>query len=171
MKLRYGITLGVTVLALLGFLAWNRPYIPDPARLAEKALSAGTPKDRVQAAVELSMLPKGQETIPHLRRVLAESQDAEVQVAIISALAGFRDPECAPLLFRAMADNPDAAVRQSAYAGLLRVFGGVLPADPVYRAEDAPDQRLAVTTQLRGHYEALAERKAGVGLGFTGDQK
>jgi len=84
----------IAILAIAGIVAivWRKG---DPSRMSPD------PQQRSQAAVQPSMLP-GKDSIPGLRKLLAESEEAEILVPVICGLTSAEDIESMPLLLARM---------------------------------------------------------------------
>jgi len=139
MKSLYWIALGVLVLAAAACWMLTGPEIPTAGGLAAKALSAGKSEERVQAAVALIMIQDPQ-ALPQLRRLAAESRDAEVLVLAMNKLGSVNDFESFPLFLEAL-DHADKPAREAAYAAVLKRRGPAELESAGYRASDPPETR------------------------------
>jgi len=107
------------------------------AELAAKALTASDASQRIEAAIELSML-RDADALPQLRRLAAESKDAEVLVHALNGLMARNDVDSLEI-FIANIDHKSSPVSEAAYLGARRLTGitiddlGMLPDDLLER--------------------------------------
>ena len=118
------------------------------AKLADQALNAPTPDAREKAALDLARCGSGAE--PHLRRVLAESQQASVKAAVIQGLTALGDWESVPQIIDTLNDNDDQ-VRGRAEAAVTTLLGK----DFFFRPADEPLDRPAAVQAARAEYERI----------------
>lgn len=153
MNLKYLILLAALVIVPLGTWTWlSWEPAPDPDSLAAIALSAGRdPGERRKAAHHLAAL-RGPYVVAQLRRLVAQSQDRDIQFIAIEGLATIYEPSNLPILLGAM-DHQDPMIREVAYRAVLRIYGSDgLPENLEYRVDDPPAKRSQVTRRLREIY-------------------
>jgi len=119
-----------------------------PELLARRALTAPTVQEREKAALDLAR--SGPQALPHLRRVLAESDTPVVRAAVIEGLGGQRDWPSMPQLLDALEDD-DLQVRGRAGVAVSRILG----LEFFFQADDPFEQRQPVVGEMRACYEAM----------------
>jgi len=147
------------VLILVGLGLWyllDRP--PTPAALAAKALSGRDLQVRQRAVLQLSAI-KGSEILPHLRRLVRESQDPEVVSTAIRSLTFWNDQESLPLYFEAL-NHSAGPVREAAFDAIVKYYGGSkLPENLDYDWNDPPETRQKVIDKLK-EFQAAEKKNA-----------
>ena len=155
MKPLYLIALAVLTSILVGSYVWSSLGGPvGPAKLAQRALSAVDPKDRVRSTVELSLV-KDPKALSELQRLATDSKDPEVLIIAIGSLAVTNDHENLPLFYTAM-NHTEKQVREAGLEAALRMHFGVLPENLKYHVDDPEIYREEVTRRLQTLY---AEKK------------
>lgn len=122
--------------------------LPPAAKLAEQALIASTAEAREKAALDLARYGPGSE--PHMRRVLAESQQPSVKAAVIQGLASLGDWESMPQLIDVL-DDPDAQVQGRAEAAVTTLLGK----DFFFRPAGEPLDREGAVRAARAEYDRI----------------
>jgi len=154
MKQNRLILLSVIGLVLFGVALWlylgGKP--PSATALGTQALSGKTPKEREQAAVELTMLKDPAQAAPELRRVAKDSKDPKVKAIALRGL-GAQNDSSSLMLFLDALNDPELEVRQAAYEFVSRYYAGTLPGDQVYDPNASAADRAQVVQQLKADYE------------------
>jgi len=171
MNRSYLVTL--VVLALLAAGYWTVQFTgqpPSSAALVARALSAaGKPEDRVNAVVELA-LRKEPETLTLLQRVAREAQDPEVIGMALANMVKLNDANSFDQYLAAVG-HKDKNVSAAGFAGVKLKYGGVMPFEVEFRANDPPEAREAVARKLTEFEKERAEleRKAREGTTRAGN--
>jgi hypothetical protein len=150
MNRKYGIALALCALAWGGFWYLTRQVGPDPAGLAARALGASDVKDRASAATELCSLQDADAT-RQIRRLGAESQNAEVLVPALSGLAARADTQTMKLCIDRL-DHEAKIVREVALHGLARMVGET-PDNLDFKVDAPPETQRAAIERLRKLYD------------------
>lgn len=155
MKPIYWIAMGLVVLSLAAYVGWD--YLAggetSPEKLAEQAISASDAKVRLDAASHLMGMKKKQDALPHLMRVVKESNDPDVLVAAIHGLGRFSDRENLPVFFDFL-NHESTTVREAAFGYVLNLYGSRLPNKIDYDPEDSAQVRKRAVARLRKVYDA-----------------
>lgn len=122
--------------------------LDSPEKLAARALTAATVAERERAALDLAR--SGPAALPHLRRVLAESDTPPVRAAVIEGLGALRDWPSMPHLLGAVEDD-DRLVRGRAAVAAGRILG----LEFFFQTDDPPEHRQAVVGEMKACYEAM----------------
>lgn len=140
----------VLLLVLVGTVVWR--FVPrgqtSPAALAERALTASSPDEQSTAAAEL--VARGEPARPHLRRLMAESQNENVRAIAMDGLGVLRDYKSMDALMDAM-DDPSLLVRTRAGASVGRIIG----LDRRFNAGGSPEERKKVIALIRDDWAKL----------------
>jgi hypothetical protein len=135
-----------------GWLSAPRPVTPQ--QLAETAVSAPTPQQRIEAAAKLTAHKLTQIDSPvaieEMSRVLHESTDSEVKAAMIQGLAAGRDFDSMDAFLAAL-DDESLLVRTRAHGAVKRL----LQIDAGYRPEAPREQRLKKIKIYRDDWEKM----------------
>jgi HEAT repeat protein len=123
-----------------------------PEVLATESLGNGPLVVRERAAIELA--DYGERALPQLRQVFRESTVPEVRAAAILGISQAKDWQSVPELLNAMEDE-SLLVRGRAGAAVRDLIG----ADYHFRAEDPPEKRAAILSEIRRVYHVMNEAK------------
>lgn len=121
---------------------------PTPEELVELALNAPSSTERARAAVQLA--DYGEEAKPHLRRVLADSTQEDVQAACIEGLGKLWDYESMDLLIGLVEDGYPK-IRGRAAVVVTRMIGR----DRRYRAGAPLEERLVWVRHVKQDWETI----------------
>lgn len=148
-----GIALGVLLAITVVYYGsgWLGGGLSSPDALVDVALSDSDLGARERAALDLIQV--GPAAVPHLRRILAESNEPKVQAAAIDGLSTLKDWEGVPALLDAMEHSNSALVRGRASAAVTRMLG----ADFQYRANGDRRQQAAALAVMRAEYDRMAK--------------
>jgi hypothetical protein len=121
---------------------------PTPAELAEQALTASSADAQTLAASELAAL--GEPARPHLRRLMAESENENVRAIAMEGLGGLLDYPSMDALMAAMSDE-SLLIRTRSGAAVGRIIG----LDRRFDANAPPEERQKVIELIRADWERL----------------
>jgi len=147
--IKYWVTLASLGLILAVYLSWS--YFGGPLSekaLAQRALSAGTKEERLLATDEL----RGRQATADLRRVAAESKDAEVLTLALNYLWGASDGASVPVYYAAM-KHEDKGVREAGLRGAQKLYGEILPGKIEYQVDAPPEEREQAVSKLLDFYK------------------
>jgi hypothetical protein len=155
MPLKHLGTLLALALIAAGYYAWESSGQPTPKNLGARALSAGDSKDRLTAAVQLSMCTDPEAKV-QIRRVVAQSKDPDVQVQALETLGQYSESVNSDLCLTLL-DHPEKKVRAAAFQSLARIVGN--PAEFMekefgFHADDAQDKRGLASQKLQEKYKS-----------------
>jgi len=129
---------------------------PNPEELVSKALLAADMNEKISATTALCAM-KDPNPLPYLRDILGQSTDPEVVAQALSGMTVHLDHESIPL-FIGYLDHASPAVRQAAYSGLLRLYGGELPDNIIYKPDAPAAERVKAANKLQKLYKEFKSR-------------
>jgi len=141
------VLLGIVVVLAVGiYFLFLSPREVSLDALAETSVKGPALEDRVRAASTLSLV-QGGKARGHLRKVLAETKDPEVQIVAIQYLGAELDGDSLRLFYDALA-SPELRVRIAAHAAAIRYLGA-LPPDIAYRPNSPAGELQVAVRKLK----------------------
>lgn len=122
----------------------------SPDELARLSLEAASPEEQEEAAAQLAQL--GEPAREHLRRVLQQSQVAEVRAVCLQGLGAMFDYDSMDLMIRMLGDR-SVLVRGRAGAAVARMLGR----DYFFRANAPPAQRAKAASKMKKDWEEMRD--------------
>jgi HEAT repeat protein len=150
--------LGAVVLCVGAFQAYfylgGGEGSASPEQLAQEALSGSTVEDRAKAAVGLENC--GYKAHEELRRVLQESDTAEVRAACIRGLGAIEDYDSMELMMDLLEDE-SLIVRGTAGSAVTSMLVMASGVQTRFKADGTEEERRQAAETLREEWEQLRE--------------